>query len=168
MATAPAIIHTEPPASDPSFDVRSLIVATAQRTAHRREMSASGWTHAHEAARVGSPDPEKPAFYLVTYTRPKFRLGEQVILTIPNQPGIDGPALRVPAFVMGQWEDGKYKLFVCSFEGSYLANAIDPDAMVAGPLQPDSRAEAALACEIHRLSERLDALEEAATARKGK
>ena len=72
----------------------------------------------------------------LTFARPKYSIGTPLLWHRPTQEP-ESPIQTLPCFVMGQYADGPYQLFVCSFQGAHMQVA-PPEQLTP---MPDTGAE---------------------------
>ena len=59
----------------------------------------------------------------------RVEAGAIVRFLAPGSRNSEGQQRLIPAVVIGQWPDGSLQLYALHFEGSFLVNAIPPDAV---------------------------------------
>ena len=130
-----AIAHTSArPASGVTHDLTSVVVHVSKKDQESADYTSRGWSVvSDEQVRLSASEGGRPTGnYRLTFARAKLTMNDGLVAWHRPTQEPESPISVLPAIVMGQFDDGPYQLFVCSFQGAHMQVA-PPEQIVPMP-----------------------------------
>ena len=175
MSSQIAVLYqSAQPAAGSTHDLLTESISQQGHDDRIAEMRSRGWSVVSDAqARTSPQDGNRLIpFWVVTFARPKYGIGTQLLWHRPTQEP-ESPIQTMPCFVMGQYADGPYQLFVCSFQGAHMQVA-PPEQLTPMPdpanevIQMVAESYARMRGDLAYLRESHDVASEAAILMEGR